>query len=103
MLVAVQQDADTDLLWLIFHVADSEYRATRRVSDRESRVDIVARGRFFDTIVEVIDVRARALVASRRFDESLSVVGSGLVRTLGQEEDGTARFTAWHMRLAGRH
>jgi hypothetical protein len=88
-------------LGVLILLADSHYRPSKKVTDPESPADPLERSRFFDTMIEVIDVKTRKVIATRRFDEHLYFVGPGVVRTMRESDDGTMRFTLSKLRLLG--
>jgi len=71
-LLSVRED-HAGRLWVLIGVADSAWQQTpARDRGRDRRLSASERSRFFDTIVEVIDLRSGRLLASRRHPDLLS-------------------------------
>lgn len=94
------EDAGNGLLWVVILVPDENYRPTKRISDPETPVVTAELGRYFDTVLEVIDIRTGRLVKSHRFDEFLGLT-AGLIRRQVNHDNGSASFTLSRMSLSG--
>lgn len=80
-LKAVHQDS-AGLLWLMFQVPDAHWQPSRTAgtsagrvgADSHAHIDetaipLLSKGKYYDTIIEVVEPTTGALVASQRFDQ----------------------------------
>jgi hypothetical protein len=87
---------DEGILWVALTVADRNWRevydpGTRHVSDEL---------RFFDTVIEGIDLRTSEVVGSVRFDnEVLRSLGGGRVGGVEYDDAGEPRFVVWQLQV----
>ncbi len=56
---------------------------------------------FFDTIVEVVDLKRNVVVASHRDDRMLMPVGRGYLSSYEEDAAGSPIYSIWRPRLAG--
>lgn len=102
--LAIWED-DSGLLWTMMLVPDPKRFRAQRDTVRTPEGDLRSFRRpdlAWDTIVEVIDIRARALVASRRFDEVFAPsLGGGFVLQVVERPDGL--FMAHVVKLSLTH
>lgn len=98
VLTACYEDTN-GLLWVIASVADTNYRATDPVDPRTPLITIPRSGipsvvyrdwsRYTDAIVQVIDPRHHAVVATARFPQSISItMGTNLVDQITPTMEG---------------
>ncbi len=85
----------------MFWLADSDYHPVKKATDPQSRINKVEMNRFFDTMVEVVDLVTRTVVAQRRFGPLFGVAGDALIYEQSEANDGSARFVGYTFRLAG--
>lgn len=100
-LAWIHEDKERHLLWLMFWLADSDYHPVKKATDPQSRINKVEMNRFFDTMVEVVDLVTRTVVAQRRFGPLFGVAGDALIYEQSEANDGSARFVGYTFRLAG--
>lgn len=96
-----------DTLWVLIRVDDADWRPREPVPLPENpnvtytpdtQLDLI-----FDTIVEVIDVRARQLIVSQRFSQRLiGFVAHGVVASYEEDEQGNPRYVIWELSVGPR-
>lgn len=88
------------LVWFLIRVADSNWKP-RAQPNVERAVDAVEYDQTYDWMVEVVDPRSGAVLASRRSPAALwgRPPSSLLVSARAIEPDETARFDVWSARL----
>lgn len=71
---SIRLDEATGLVWCVFHVADSNWAPEPGVTSERHQVvpRLAERWRFYDTIIEVLDLERGLLISSGRFDEYVS-------------------------------
>lgn len=87
-VVGILADSN-NLLWVGGIVADPRWRPVATFPP------VGELSRQYDTIIEVIDLRAGRLVVSDRFDDMLILVAPGLVRSLSEDDDGLLHYHIW--------
>jgi len=89
-------------LWTVINVADRNWKALGRHGPVP--VGSVDLSRFWDTIIEVLDVRQGRLIARARFDESMpTFIGdAGMLHSTQETADGDIRIDVWRVRLLTR-
>jgi hypothetical protein len=102
-VMAVRED-DQERLWILIQVADTGWAGAVRSAETlirpEGRSTLLVQDRAYDSVVEVIDLRTGALLASRRFDQFLSAfVAEDLVRWVHWNSDDTTVAHLWRLRL----
>lgn len=79
-------------LWVLASIPDPNWDQGSRDLDR-----------WYDTVIDVIDVQSWQLYASERFDAALSVVSStGFLYDWREENSGLLRFAVWRPEIVGR-
>jgi hypothetical protein len=67
-IVSIKVENET--LWILAHVADRDWKPSRRPTGRESaEQQDVHENDYLDTIIELVDLRTGMVLASQRFDE----------------------------------
>jgi hypothetical protein len=96
--------ADANRLWVLITVADANWKPSHPASRRERPLPPPSEyRRFYDTILEVIDVRSNQLLASRRFDQFFDdLVASNLLIEHTGDGLGNEFLDIWRVRLDGR-
>jgi hypothetical protein len=97
ILIALQQSGDT--LWVLNRVADPEWQSAVEPAGRLFR--ITNEIRYFDTIIEAIDVRQNRLIASTRQPMKLTgVAGVNLVYGEDIDSRGNPVIPIWRLSIA---
>lgn len=105
-LSAIAEDAQ-GLIWILVAVPDPRYREAFATHMGPGRIDIVNRDLLSDTIIEIYDLRAGALLATKRIPQALLAVigqdGNGL-QAVGEKrtEMGGWQMPLFHLEIAGR-
>jgi hypothetical protein len=100
LIMDLNQDSNGHL-WVLAAVPDPHWReavAPRKKGDREFSVrdDQL----YFDTVIEVIDVKTGTLLATRRVPDALNqFIGDGLVGTVLEDATGSPRLQVWRVTL----
>jgi hypothetical protein len=102
-IAGIWQDKD-GLLWVISLVADRRWRSAvdaGPIRDRRPSVEVYERDLWLDTVIEVFEPRTRTLLASRRFDQALSlgIVGDGFAGAYTLSRLGVPRVTIHRLGL----
>jgi hypothetical protein len=90
------------LLWVQLIVPDPDWKDAlgTRSADNPVHVSIADIDGYEDTIIEVLDPGTGRLMASHRFDRSLTLFGPGFVGGVTVAEDGHVRLETWRMTLS---
>jgi hypothetical protein len=104
-LRAIREDAD-GLLWLVFHVPQTDWSPRRAPSRAEPRhgMPMTEWNQYVDTLIEVIDPRSGRLLATRRFDpiiNSYLTTGDNLYEARHETPSLHVRVSVWEMSLSG--
>lgn len=103
-LLSVHED-DHGRLWTVTRIAAADWakvltRKSRTVSPMEQPYEFESLDALYDTIVEVIDSRSGALLASRRFDTALGhFIGGNRVISFDENANGDALVKVWSLLL----
>ena len=99
VIESLWEDRD-GLVWFLIRVADSHWKP-RAQPNVERAVDAVEYDQTYDWMVEVVDPRSGAVLASRRYPAALwgRPPSSLLVSARAIESDEIARFDVWQPRL----
>lgn len=101
-VAALQQNGDT--LVVLVRVPDAEWKPrTGRLAPNLQGATVTTDAdweRIYDTMVEVIDLRSRRLIASSRVSQNLlGFVSRGHVVSFAEGAAGSARYTVWSLRI----
>jgi hypothetical protein len=105
ILRAVRED-DQQRLWLLFHVAKSDWRAQARPSriEHPGGVKMTDWSNYVDTVVDVIDLSSGRLLQTRRFPgmfNSYLTGGENLFEARHEQSSGHVRISLWRLVLEG--
>jgi hypothetical protein len=90
---------DSGLLWVFILVADKNW-ASGLIESGRGQFRIDNRGKYYDTIIEVIDVVERKVVARKRVDEAIALATSARVTAGDREVDGLYPVVdVWRLKL----
>lgn len=100
-LSRIEQGSD-GLLWVLTMVPDRNWEDAvgRRTPENHDHVSIIDNDGYEDSIIEVLDPRSGQLVASHRFDRSVSLFGPGFVGAVTTSDDGRVRLETWRITLS---
>lgn len=92
-MVGVYEDP-SGLLWVAIQVADLEWIAGVVKSDfpEGTGYQVGDRNRFLDTVIEVLDGSTGEVIASKRFDAALTLVGGGATAEYHEDAHGVPRI-----------
>lgn len=97
ILIALQQSGDT--LWVLNRIADPEWQSAVEPAGRMFRITDEAR--YFDTVIEAIDIRQNRLIASTRQPIKLTgFAGVNLVYGEGIDSSGNPVVPIWKLSIA---
>ena len=92
-----------DRVWILTRVADPEWRralAELPPAEGQKRYSMTNQHSGYDTMVEVLDLRAQRVVLSERIDERVSLVlAPGVIGILHENEDGSLRLSVNELSL----
>ena len=92
-----------DRLWVLIHVADARWEPRPPVQCGGAGMLCVADSdweRIYDTVIEVIDLPTRRLVASTRVSQRLlGFAGDGVAASYEEDTDGNPRYAVWRLVL----
>ncbi|MEW5915533.1 MAG: hypothetical protein AB1762_03975 [Gemmatimonadota bacterium] len=101
LVLSVQQYGD--YLWTLVAVPDRDWkRALGKRFEVQGRPRYVIddANDYYDSIIEVVDLRTRRVVNSQRFDELfVGIFGHQLTGGEVTDKDGSPSFTIWQLRL----
>lgn len=105
-LSAIAEDAQ-GLVWVLASVPDPRYREAFAPNMSPGRIDIVNRDLLSDTVIEVYDLRAGTLVATKRIPQALiAVIGRDArgLQAVGEQrtEMGGWQMPVFRLELVGR-
>jgi hypothetical protein len=89
-------------LWIYFLVADRAWKAEPLVPSKVPGMPAAKSpvlNQFFDTIIEVIDIKQNVALASLRVDRMLTPAGRGYLASYEEDLTGYPMFTIWRPRL----
>jgi hypothetical protein len=98
----VRQD-DQDRLWILIRIADDRWADQFRDSPDPDTSFNGSMESYWDTFLEVIDLRARRVVAQARYDEFISRISSDMKLVAEREaSNGEPYIELWEATLRGR-
>lgn len=105
-IMAIAEDS-LRRLWVLAVVKDEQWRSalgytlpSRLGGGRSPIPVIVDEDRYFDTVIEVIDVASRSLVSSRRFPEAIAfMIDAEHVATRREDASGAFYIQVWSVSL----
>ena len=97
-ITAIWEDSE-GLLWVAIHVAAPDWERAA-VMRGDLLVNVSDHNAFYDTILEVIDIQRREVLASTRVDPWLrQPLGGGLIASYKEDEMGWPFVHLWRIRL----
>ena len=101
-IVGAWQDADARI-WILTRVPDPNWRRALTELpplEGQKRYIMTNQHRGYDTMVEVLDLRAQRVLLSERMDERVAlVVAPGVIGILHENEDGSFRLSVTELSL----
>lgn len=89
-------------LWTHVSIADSRWRSATRQRD-DTHIEVLDRAKYYDAIIEVLDPRARTVVASVRLDDSPGkFLGPDMMYGTRETDDGLVQLYVVRATLQSR-